>query len=107
MSEVIAFPEPDYEDLGDIVAANLRAAIAFRRVPQGALGERLGMSQQAVSDRLRGRVRLTLTDVGRLADLLGMDPRDLMVRHEGLEPPTRWFGASDAVVIDLAARRAA
>jgi transcriptional regulator with XRE-family HTH domain len=91
-SEVIAFPEVGYDSLGDVVSSNLRAEVARRRIPQEQLAARLGMSQQAVSDRLRGRVKMSVDDLGRLADLLGLQPAELLVRHLGLEPRTRWFG---------------
>ncbi|WP_366246816.1 helix-turn-helix transcriptional regulator [Cellulomonas sp. 73-145] len=86
---VIPFPERDYTNLGDVAQANLRAALARRQVPQEAVASLLGLSQQAVSDRLRGRVKLTVDDLGRLADLLGLEPAELLVRHQGLEPRTR------------------
>ncbi|WP_372593576.1 helix-turn-helix domain-containing protein [Actinotalea sp.] len=94
----------EWDDLTDVVTSNVRAEIARRRLSQRRACVGLGLSQQALSDRLTGRVRLTIDDLARFASFLGLEPSELLVRHQGLEPRTRWFGAS---VIDLAAWRAA
>lgn len=67
-----------YADLGDLVASNLRAEVARRRLSQEDMARYLGMSQQAVSDRLRGKVKLTISDLGRFADMFGVDAMDLL-----------------------------
>jgi transcriptional regulator with XRE-family HTH domain len=91
-----------------LVAAAIRAEAARRAVTQQRLAALLELSQQAVSDRWRERTPWTFDDVQRVEEVLGMTPGSLLtelVRHQGLEPRTRWFGASTPVV-DLAAERA-
>ncbi|WP_372593577.1 helix-turn-helix domain-containing protein [Actinotalea sp.] len=68
------------------MATNLTAAIADavrehlrrRGVSQRTAGPLLGMSQQALSDRLTGRTPFTLADLERLADLLDLPVSDLL-----------------------------
>ena len=53
--------------LDEVVAANARAEMARRRLRQQDLAIALGISRQAVSQKLRGASALSLTDVERLA----------------------------------------
>lgn len=53
-----------------IVAGNVRAEAARAGLTQGRLAEILGVSQQAVSDRLRGRTPLSVDDLVRLSDAM-------------------------------------
>ncbi|WP_066586247.1 helix-turn-helix domain-containing protein [Cellulomonas timonensis] len=60
------------------LAATLRAECARRSVGQSALALHLGLSQPAVSRRLRGDVPLTVPELAAVAELLGMSPEDLL-----------------------------
>lgn len=59
-------------------AAVVREAIKRRGLTQVQVGVALGLSQQAVSDRLRGRSRLTVHDLERLAGLLEVPVSELL-----------------------------
>ncbi len=122
MSTVTPLPLAQHDRLNDVVTTNLLAELARRRVTQRAAARALGISEQAFSDRVRGRTRTTLDDLQAYSLLLGINPAALLVRPEGLEPPTfccgawdrirAWFGrrrqaaALPAGVIDLEAARA-
>ncbi|WP_350339677.1 helix-turn-helix domain-containing protein [Actinotalea lenta] len=86
---ITPLPAPSPDRLNDVVLANITAELGRRRLSARRAAALVGMSQQAVSDRLNGRTRLNLDDVQRFAELFGMDPTELLVRHQGLEPRTR------------------
>ena len=65
------------------VAANLRAEMARQRMTQEALAAAAGLSQQAVSRRLLGHGSLTVDDVERFADILGITTDRLLSAHGG------------------------
>jgi transcriptional regulator with XRE-family HTH domain len=90
MSEALEFPAQD--TFAQVVASNIRAEVARRGIEQQQLARALGMSQAAVSDRFRGKTAWTLNDVEAVAHVLRATTSDLLVRHQGLEPRTRWFG---------------
>jgi transcriptional regulator with XRE-family HTH domain len=83
-----AAPGP-WDDLNDIAIDNVRAEVARRRLSLRGAAFAMGMSHQRLSDKMNGRSRLTLNDVGRFAAFLGVEPAELLVRHLGLEPRTR------------------
>lgn len=60
------------------VADNVRAEMARRKVSQRAMAEALGTSQPALSRRLTGEVAFDVVELASVAQLLGMDPRDLL-----------------------------
>ncbi|RPF25877.1 helix-turn-helix domain-containing protein [Georgenia muralis] len=68
--------------LGAVVAANIRYEAARRGLTQQDLGEIVGRSRPAISQRATGKVPWSLDDVGRLAPALGMRPGDLLVAPE-------------------------
>ena len=74
------------------VAATVREVLKSRGLSQQEAAPIFGLSQQALSDRLRGRTPFTLVDLDRLADHLGITVAEL------LEPPA-------SVVDDEAADR--
>lgn len=49
-------------------------------VTQTALAERLGLTQPAVSARLSGRTPITVDELRVIADVLGVEPADLLGR---------------------------
>jgi transcriptional regulator with XRE-family HTH domain len=59
------------------VASAVRAELARARVSQSVVAATLDLSQQAVSRRLTGRVAFDVEELGIVADLLGVEPRDL------------------------------
>lgn len=64
--------------LGRGMVAALRVAMARRNMDQATLAARSGMSAAYLSRRLSAQYVLTLHDVERLADALGMEPERLM-----------------------------
>jgi len=77
------------------------------RISQTKLAPQVGISQSVLSKKLRGSVPWSVTELIRVSVALGVRPADLlpddlpanllpeaeMVRRQGLEPRTRWFGA--------------
>lgn len=64
--------------LSQIVADNVRAELARRKMPQRALAEALGTSEAVVYRRLRGDVPFDVAELGAIAELLDMDASDLL-----------------------------
>jgi transcriptional regulator with XRE-family HTH domain len=56
---------------------------------QNDLAERLGVTEAWISRRLRGHVELTLTDLYRIAEALGVRVRDLLPEGEPVWEATR------------------
>lgn len=56
------------------LAAGVRAEMARRRVLQRDLAKRLGISQQAMSNRLNGITPLTAEEIQIIADAMGCTP---------------------------------
>lgn len=65
---------------GERVAAEIRTALALRRITQTQAAAALGVSQQALSRRLVGAVPLTVDELMALAKLLDVDPAWLLAR---------------------------
>lgn len=82
--------------------------MARHGVTQMQLVEVLRVSQTGVSKRLRGKIAFDANEIGILAAFFDVDPAELLgapknprpgpdggsresVRHQGLEPRTRWF----------------
>jgi len=63
------------------VAGEVRAAMARRGVSQTALAAALGMSQAAVSRRLRGAIPLDVKELAAIAEILGV-PMSVLVAPE-------------------------
>lgn len=60
------------------LAANVRAEMARRRVPQQTVAQRLGVSQSAVSRRVAGHTPFTVAELVQVADLLDLTLSDLI-----------------------------
>lgn len=60
------------------VADSVRAEMARRKITQLAVANALGVSIAAVSRRLSGHVAWDVDDLAVVAQLLDMDPRDLL-----------------------------
>lgn len=59
------------------VAENVRARAAARQVSQKQIAETLGLSENAVSRRMRGGHPFSLSEIERIGNLLGCSPDDL------------------------------
>lgn len=68
------------------VAQNVRAEASRRSMTQERLATVLGMSQQAISDRLRGRTPLTLDELDVLAAAFGMTVTELIDGSRSPDP---------------------
>ena len=62
------------------VAAEFRAEMARQHVPQHKIAAVLGMSQQAVSRRLRGDIALDTDEIEKLAAALDLAPLVILER---------------------------
>lgn len=60
------------------VASTVRAELARRDVSQALVAERLGLSQAAMSRRLRAKVEFTVSELVTIADVLDVDPSALL-----------------------------
>lgn len=65
-------------DLTEALADEVRRLLDERGIRQHHVAAALGVTQSAVSDRLRGRTPFTLQDLERLRELLGMEPWELL-----------------------------
>jgi transcriptional regulator with XRE-family HTH domain len=65
-------------NLNEIVAANLRRIRHDRQLTQEELAHRAGLSSRYVGSIERADVSASVTILGRLAEALGIDPRELM-----------------------------
>jgi transcriptional regulator with XRE-family HTH domain len=61
-----------------LVAANIRAEVARRRISQKVLAEALGKSPQSISMRLAGTVAISLEELATIADVLGVTVASLV-----------------------------
>lgn len=64
--------------VNEAVAAIVRAEMARRKITQLVIADALGVSNAAVSRRLSGHVPWDVNELVVVADVLGMDPRDLL-----------------------------
>jgi DNA-binding Xre family transcriptional regulator len=73
------------------VAIEIRAALGRRDMSRSELSRRLGVSAMWVSDRLRGKTPIGLDDLERIANVLELEPVDLLptaaVPSVGSKPP--------------------
>lgn len=57
---------------------NIRAQMARRRVTQREIADRIGISQPAFSARMAGKTPLDVSELFIIADLLDVDPSQLL-----------------------------
>ncbi len=62
----------------DVVPGNIRAEMARRGVRQIDVAHRLGITQQALSGKLKGRRPINVDELRTIADALGLEPADLL-----------------------------
>lgn len=58
--------------LASHAAAHLRAEMARREINPAGLARQIGVSEMWVSRRMRGKTQITMEDLERLADALGI-----------------------------------
>lgn len=68
-----------------LVAANVRAALGYAGLKQGALADVLGLSGMAVSRRLSDQTEFTASEIVLLANFFGMEPGDLFASRPQAE----------------------
>jgi DNA-binding Xre family transcriptional regulator len=79
--------------LNEIAAAEVRAMMGRRNVRGVDLVPVLGLSQPQVAARVRGSLEWRLHELDVLAEFLGCEATDFLVRRQGLEPRTRWLSS--------------
>lgn len=83
--------------LTELVAEEIRALLARRRIRQSQLARALGVSEQWVSVRLMGKQEIGFNEAQRIADFLEVDVMDFMPQQRegkliavgGASRPTR------------------
>jgi transcriptional regulator with XRE-family HTH domain len=70
-------------DLKLVLAANVRRLRYDRGWTQEQLAERVALSARYVGAIERGQVSPSVTVLGRLAEVLSMEPSELIRRHKG------------------------
>lgn len=81
------------ETLSDRVAMQVRLLLTKRGQNQAALARALEVGPMWVSDRLTGRVQMTLPDLVRIAEALGMKVSRLIALAEALAEETSPYAA--------------
>ena len=81
------------------VAAEIKALARKCGVPQRLLAERSRMSRASVSLKLNGHRDMTLSELERLAAVLGTTPKALIVRAERTGPLAAVGNSSDRFTI--------
>lgn len=69
--------------LTELVAEEIRALMARKRVRQSQLARALGVSEQWVSMRLMGKQEIGFNEAQRIADFLNVDVLEFMPQREG------------------------
>jgi transcriptional regulator with XRE-family HTH domain len=70
-------------DLKEIMALNLRRKRHDQQMTQEELAERAGLSARYVGAIERGDVSASVTVLGQIAEALGIEPGDLLLRRSG------------------------
>jgi transcriptional regulator with XRE-family HTH domain len=73
----------------EIVAANIRAGLAYLRATQADLAEYLDLSEMAVSRRINATTPVTPTEMFAIAEFLQMRPADLLEAKSHLQVTNR------------------
>lgn len=60
------------------VVANVRAELARRRIKQGDVADKLGVSRQNVAQRLNGTVDFRISELIAIAELCGITVAELV-----------------------------
>lgn len=74
------------------VAQRVRETARRRGIPQAALAEAIGRTQQNVSRRLDGQVEITVDEAMKFAEVLDVPPAWLLLGEaSGAEPWANWL----------------
>lgn len=68
----------EYYSLSDIVAGNIRAEVARIGWSQSEFARKIGMKQALLNNRWLGKTAWGLDDIEAVADVLNIDPADLL-----------------------------
>lgn len=71
----------------EVIGGNVRAEMARKKIPQAAVGKRLGLSQTAVSKRLSGHIKFNVDELHEVAHLLGVPVSTLLLVTAESTPP--------------------
>jgi len=80
MTHVIAIERRTYSSA---VAEKIRIELARRMVKQTAVASFLGITQSSVSSKVRGVTPFTLDELGPIAELLDVEPAELLAPPAG------------------------
>lgn len=89
-TRTVAFPARKAQSTAQAVAANVKALMATREVTQVQLALAMGISQSAVSKRLRGTVPFDIEDLDRLSAVFGVRVTDLVAWPGDDDTPGRY-----------------
>lgn len=70
------------DSLNGRVAAQTRAVMAFHQIRQSELARKIGVTEQWLSVRLRGRQEIGLGDLEKIAAGIGVQPAELFPRSD-------------------------
>jgi transcriptional regulator with XRE-family HTH domain len=82
--------------LNERVSRTVRILMAAAGMSQQELAEGIGLSQPAVSRRLRNATTWDLRDLDELAALLGIDVEEILTMTPGRAASTRWLPQKDS-----------
>lgn len=84
-------PPPGRDGLAGVVGANIRYEAVRYELTQDDLARTIGRSRAAVSARYTGKVAWTLAEVGKIAELMGLPPAELVTQaHRPTRYTTYW-----------------
>lgn len=81
----------------EILGGRFHQEMWDRRLSQREVAAQLGLTQTGLSKKLRGQRQWSIDELLSLASILGLSVPELLegidpvVRHQGLEPRTRWL----------------
>lgn len=82
MSNAHAVDSPLNNGANATVAANIRGELGRLDVTQSELAHYLGLSEMAVSRRMKGYTEFSSTEIQAIADYFGMTPGDLFAEQQ-------------------------
>lgn len=85
--DVVALPQPDHKPFTWLLAIEIRGEMARNGMTQEDLARVLGVSQQAVSNRLNGKTPFDVNELELLAECFHTEPEALV--HNAYRPSRR------------------
>ena len=77
MTNAHAVSSPLNNGANATVAANIRAALAYRALTQARLAEHLGLSEMSLSRRMKSSAEFTTSEVAAIARFFNLKPGEL------------------------------